>query len=213
MPPYIVQNFIIKVKNIIATNIDSKVEDSLESDSKIDSLSARQGKVLNDKIDNMLDFFYPVGTYYETSNKSFNPNVTWGGTWVQDTKGRVTVAAGECDDEEARIYNLGDKIGKSTNWLTSIDQIPKHTHSVNIQTSGGAHGHGISVDNGQGSRDWGVMFNYSHTAAFNSGCFSFTDGTHTHQVTGNTGSTGSDATIGFSIIQSSIVVIRWHRTA
>ena len=25
-------------------------------------------------INNLLDIFYPVGTYYETSNSNFNPN-------------------------------------------------------------------------------------------------------------------------------------------
>ena len=33
---------------------------------------------------NVLDF-YPVGSYYETSNSSFNPNNTWGGTWTSET--------------------------------------------------------------------------------------------------------------------------------
>ena len=30
----------------------------------------------------ILDLFYPVGSYYETSDSTFDPNVTWGGTWV-----------------------------------------------------------------------------------------------------------------------------------
>lgn len=33
---------------------------------------------------NVLDF-YPVGSYYETSNSGFNPNNTWGGTWTSET--------------------------------------------------------------------------------------------------------------------------------
>ena len=40
----------------------------------------------------MLDLFYPVGSYYETSDTSFDPNTAWGGTWVEDTDGRVLVA-------------------------------------------------------------------------------------------------------------------------
>lgn len=28
----------------------------------------------------LLDMFYPVGSYYETSDGSFNPNTSWGGT-------------------------------------------------------------------------------------------------------------------------------------
>lgn len=29
----------------------------------------------------LVDIFYPVGTYYETSDANFNPNTAWGGTW------------------------------------------------------------------------------------------------------------------------------------
>ena len=29
-----------------------------------------------------VDMFFPVGSYYETSDASFDPNVSWGGTWV-----------------------------------------------------------------------------------------------------------------------------------
>ena len=31
----------------------------------------------------MLDFFYPVGTCYETKDSNFNPNTSWGGTWTK----------------------------------------------------------------------------------------------------------------------------------
>ena len=40
----------------------------------------------------ILNLFYPVGSYYETSDTTFNPNTSWGGTWVEDTAGRMTVA-------------------------------------------------------------------------------------------------------------------------
>lgn len=30
----------------------------------------------------LVDFFYPIGSYYETSNASFNPNIAWNGTWT-----------------------------------------------------------------------------------------------------------------------------------
>lgn len=32
-----------------------------------------------------LDFFYPVGSCYETSDSTFNPNIKWGGTWELKT--------------------------------------------------------------------------------------------------------------------------------
>ena len=36
---------------------------------------------LVDQANAMLDYFYPVGSYYETSNVDFDPNTDWGGTW------------------------------------------------------------------------------------------------------------------------------------
>lgn len=32
----------------------------------------------------LIDLFYPIGSYYETSNSSFNPNTAWGGTWTSE---------------------------------------------------------------------------------------------------------------------------------
>ena len=32
----------------------------------------------------LIDLFYPIGSYYETSNSSFNPNTAMGGTWVRE---------------------------------------------------------------------------------------------------------------------------------
>ena len=34
---------------------------------------------------NPLNRFYPVGSYYETSDANFNPNTAWGGTWNKET--------------------------------------------------------------------------------------------------------------------------------
>lgn len=31
-----------------------------------------------------IDLIYPVGSYYETSDTTFDPNVAWGGTWVSE---------------------------------------------------------------------------------------------------------------------------------
>lgn len=172
-------------------------------------------KIINDSLKKeLLDMFYPIGSYYESSDPNFNPNTAWGGVWQEDSKGRTTIGAGECDDEEARFYTLGQKIGSSTQWLTSENQLPKHRHTVDITTKGGTHGHGIFVNNGQSNKDWGLLFEYRDTAALNTGGMSGVDGDHTHRVQGNTdyvGKEDGDGLLGFSIIQSSIVVKRWHR--
>ena len=42
----------------------------------------------------VLDLFYPVGSYYETSDSTFDPNVAWGGNWSLETAGKFHISAG-----------------------------------------------------------------------------------------------------------------------
>lgn len=73
----------------------------------------------------LLDFIYPVGSYYETSDTSFDPNTAWGGTWLEDTKGRVTVAL---DSEDAGFDTINEIGGEKEHTLT-IDEMPSHDHA------------------------------------------------------------------------------------
>lgn len=41
---------------------------------------------------NPLNRFYPVGSYYETSDANFDPNVVWGGTWAKETSAVLCTA-------------------------------------------------------------------------------------------------------------------------
>lgn len=58
-----------------------------------------------------IDFFFPVGSYYETSDTTFNPNVTWGGTWSLEAEGLVHIGAGT-------TYAVGTTGGAKTVTLT-----------------------------------------------------------------------------------------------
>jgi len=71
----------------------------------------------------IFDIFYPVGSYYETSDTSFDPNVTWGGTWSLETEGLVHIGAGA-------NYAVGATGGEATHTLT-VDEIPAHSHIRN----------------------------------------------------------------------------------
>ena len=82
----------------------------------------------------LLDKIYPIGSYYETSDTSFNPNVTWGGTWVKDSKGRVTVAL---DDSDADFNTISKTGGEKTHKLT-IDEMPSHNHGIQTWYKSGA---------------------------------------------------------------------------
>ena len=56
---------------------------------KISSLATTVGGLSSDMttaqsaISNMWSTIYPVGSFYETSDTNFNPNVSFGGTWVE----------------------------------------------------------------------------------------------------------------------------------
>lgn len=71
-----------------------------------------------------IDLFYPVGSYYETSDTTFNPNVMWGGTWVEDSKGRITVSRAD----SGTFATVGGTGGSETVTISSAN-LPKHTHT------------------------------------------------------------------------------------
>lgn len=72
----------------------------------------------------LLNLYYPVGSYYETSDVNFNPNTSWGGVWEEDTKGRVLVAR-----DSGTFNNVGGLIGHERVTLT-VAQIPSHRHNL-----------------------------------------------------------------------------------
>lgn len=79
MPPYTAVNY------IISTGEPSENSDSTDlpvvRGVLVDGQSVVENEVASIQASMMLDFFYPVGSYYETSNVNFNPNTDWGGTW------------------------------------------------------------------------------------------------------------------------------------
>lgn len=75
----------------------------------------------------LFDIFYPIGSYYETSNANWTPQgAGWYGTWVKDSKGRVTVAL---DDSDADFNTISKTGGEKTHTLT-VNEMPSHAHYV-----------------------------------------------------------------------------------
>ena len=79
---------------------------------------------------NLLDYFYPVGSIYETSSDSFNPGTRWGGTWVK-VQDKVLVGAGslfpsgQTGGHMVVTYTPAGTVGDHT---LTVDEIPSHTH-------------------------------------------------------------------------------------
>lgn len=142
-------------------------------------------------IKTLVDMFYPVGSYYETSNTSFNPNTTWGGTWVEDSKDRVLIGGGSS-------FGYGSTGGAifhshSTNGhALTISEMPAHNHGFaqNVITNGG------QTDAGSGNAWW------RPTGLINSTNMTGGSGYHSH----------GDTNITYTL-PPYVAIKRWHRTA
>ena len=163
-----------------------------------------------------LDMFYPVGTYYETSDWTFDPNDEWGGTWELEEDGTVLVSWGQ-RDAETYAYNYGETFG--SRWSTAVaahtHSISSHTHSFSATTGSNSHTHSVSgttASSGSHShltkqlatadasgaynfaRGWentGEESQGTNSTGSHTHTFSVTSGStsHTHSVSGTTGST------------------------
>lgn len=120
---------------------------------------------LNAMQDALIDLLYPVGSYYETSDTSFNPNTAWGGTWVEDTEGLSTIAYKASDND---FSTVGATVGEKE-------------HKISFEES-----------------YWNVQGQNPNAPQGGGGGYLVT---HTESQT------------PMKLLQPSIVVKRWHRTA
>lgn len=70
----------------------------------------------------LIDRIYPVGSIYISTSSTFNPQTTWGGTWVKTAKGRCLIGAND-------TYPLGSTGGEERHYLTG-NEMPPHGHSA-----------------------------------------------------------------------------------
>jgi len=180
-------------------------------------------------IKQLIDIIYPIGTYYETTDNTFNPNTAWAGTtWQKITDGRVLIAGGG-------DYTVGSNYGEKTHKITTAE-MPSHKHSASTANNG-AHTHTRGTMDITGYHDasdaesghYGGAFYFStHTTTHNlhelggstnvvanfkasrnwTGETS-SDGAHNHSVT--VGNTGNGTAM--NMLQPSKAVARWLRTA
>ena len=149
-----------------------------------------------------INLFYPVGSYYETSDSAFDPNVSWGGTWVLEESGRVHVSAGTG-------YAIGAKGGNKD------AVIPYHRHSVSAVSdaiTGGSHKHNLSERNNSGTSTMYALV--TESGKYANGGARIATSTHTHDLPAhNTNYAGTSGNATNANMQPYIVVNRWHRTA
>ena len=141
----------------------------------------------------LLNLFYPVGSYYETSDAEFNPNTSWGGTWKLDNDGTVLVSQSL---ETGSVFDtqLSTVVGEEKHKLTT-DEMPHHYHH-DIELSGR---HLTSWNQKTGS-----------TTIYSLESLVSSDGKE-NQNYFTTGYAGGDKV--HNNVQPSKVVNRWHREA
>ena len=138
----------------------------------------------NPDYSDFLDVFYPVGSYYETSDTSFDPNVAWGGTWTEDTAGRVLVAV-----DSGTFNTVGDTGGSETAAHSHWQSGGSDSDHIYDLSSSGASSEGLS------SR---VVTKSRVTVSAGSASSSAMRQTSTYEASPST-------------LQPYVVVKRWHR--
>ena len=142
---------------------------------------------------------FPIGTIYETSDASFNPNeysLFAGTTWVEDTDACVLISS----PNGSAANNIGSLVGADAITLTTA-QMPSHYHTINAKTLTEATGTTANQGNTHRKNGATAIWNYSNT----NGNKQWGTCTTTWRSTG-----GGQA---HNNMQPYIGVKRWRRTA
>ena len=182
--------------------------------------------------------YYPVGSYYETSDTTFDPNVTWGGTWEKDSAGRVTVAQDTAQTEFDTVGETGGSKGIQAHTHTNSLTLPNHVHPMphthgngatsdltawltadsskitrrQVGSSGTNRGYTWTTDSTSSNAALGTRSTTSQPNNANTSNPSTTPSIG-GSVTGVSGLPNGQSTGSSGNLQPYIVVNRWHRTA
>lgn len=154
----------------------------------------------------MLEMFYPIGSYYETTDTTFDPNSEWTGVWVLEDEGLVHISSGTNYIVSANAQDGGEASHKLI-----AAEMPSHGHTVRLWGTAGAsgvwkkwNGYGDTLINNDG----GLRGGFSAT---------WTTGSQTAAQAGNGDQAGrTDAHGGnqaHNNMQPYKIVNRWHRIA
>ena len=182
------------------------------SDVQLNGTSLKSGTVANLLTSSLIDIFYPVGSYYETSDTTFDPNTAWGGTWKLETEGMVHVSAGTnyevnhaADNNGAGAKDGGNTTSATGNHTLTINEMPSHTHTQN------SHSHKLGSSVVRYINKTAIVAKGTNYKFFSEDSNLYTDGATA--VNQNTGGGGAHNHGNVSTMQPYINVYRWHRTA
>lgn len=125
------------VAGVMLTTLN-EVNAVTQSGTLVDSLALKQLATivtnLQTTVDNYWKTVFPIGYTFITTDSNFDPNTSFGGTWVR-IKDRFLLASGD-------TYKNSTTGGEATHTLT-IDEMPSHKHNINIGVS-------LSLETNQG---------------------------------------------------------------
>lgn len=177
-------------------------------------------------IASLLDIFFPVGSYYETSDENFNPNTAWGGTWTLETPGAVHTSAGyyfPISGATTDSFDGGLAQHKHTtgDFTLGTSHIPAHTHgsktisgNFSLRRAGSNLAIVIAGTNTSVSQSGPADYTNLQFTTNKNTCDKVTfSQSHTHDSVGGGGSHNHGDTGYASNYPPYINVNRWHRRA
>lgn len=195
------------VRNL-QTSVNENTSDISSLNTKVTTNTSNISS-LNTKVDNntsqilslhsILDAYwktlYPIGSIYISTNSNFNPQTSWGGTWVKTADGRCLIGANS-------TYPLGSTGGSTTHSHNTKDhtltteEMPAHVHSFSKPAW-------TNAEYTAGSK-YLCSYGYSNASTETFGSTNYTGGSKPH----NHGYTNES-----SSMQPYLAVYIWERTA
>jgi hypothetical protein len=107
---------------------DRVLPDTIVGTTETQTLTNKTIDVGDNTLSGLLDWFYPIGTIYETTSSDLDTTTKmgnhFGGTWEVYGAGRVLVAK----SSDTEFDTIGETGGEKTHTL-SVAEMPSHTHS------------------------------------------------------------------------------------
>lgn len=157
-----------------------------------------------------VDAIYPIGSYYETSDTTFDPNTYFGGIWVLEEEGQVHISAGANYTITGALTDTTD--GGEINHTLTVDEMPSHGHKVHVWDDAGTKANAWYYDGATKTTHSGArVYAGSSSTWYASGTTANAAGNGQGDASGTTVLVGGGAT--HNNMQPYIIVNRWHRIA
>lgn len=112
---------------------DRVLPDTIVGTTETQTLTNKTIDVGDNTLSGLLDWFYPVGTIYETTSSDLDTttkmNEHFGGTWEVYGAGRVLVAK----SADTEFDTIGETGGAKTHTLQTTE-IPNHAHNIRFES-------------------------------------------------------------------------------